>query len=288
MERKMHITINKLKICNFIFVIFLVFEISGAQKSGLIINGIDTLWINKKIGFDFISQSACTTWNALYPNNSCYMHFYLNFYQDPNAHYDLRVPLGYAITLGRINLDSVKQAVSDSIFSTKSIGKIDSVPPEFLSSYIGNCYILKTGIDSRPAYKIPVFAKIKILKVIVLDSTSHQIKMVFLWAYNDDGTRDLKTTGLDTFHLDTPTLIQQNSRFANSMNHTYPNQYVFKVIGDKFVLPRELVGKVKWLTVWDLKGRELGRIEVGNLNGNIDLKRFVKLSGGIGVVRLEK
>jgi len=48
----------------------------------------------------------------------------------------------------------------------------------------------------------------------------------------------------------------------------------FKVAGDRFVLPRELVGKVKWLTVWDLRGKRVGRIEVGNNNLFMELRRI--------------
>jgi hypothetical protein len=63
-----------------------------------------------------------------------------------------------------------------------------------------------------------------------------------------------------------------------------PSQYVFKVVGNRFVLPKELVGKVKSVTVWDLRGRWLGKVEVGD--GDLLLKMPRNLIGkGMFIVK---
>jgi hypothetical protein len=184
-----------------------------------------------------------------------------------------------------MNLDSIKTAPDDSIFTKQPNGHGDDIPVDSLSSRIGNVYLMKTATDPRTIYNRPFYAKIRILKFIVLDSALHQIKMVFLWVYNDSGLPDLTSASLDTFHLDGITPNQPNNRLANCVNRASPGQYVFKVLGDRFTLPQELVGRVKWLTVWDLRGKKVGRIEVGN-------ERILNLQGisrgnGIVVGRIE-
>jgi hypothetical protein len=178
-----------------------------------------------------------------------------------------------------MNLDSIKLAPADSIFTKQPNGHGDDIPADSLSSRIGNVYLMKTATDPRPAFNNAFYAKMRILKFNVVDSAQHQIKMVFLWAFNISGLPDLTTSGLDTFHLDGTTLDRPNNRLANSVNRVSTGQHVFKVVGDRFVLPQELVGRVKWLTVWDLRGKRVGRIEVGNSNPYLELPKDLRGKG---------
>jgi hypothetical protein len=101
--------------------------------------------------------------------------------------------------MGKKNLDSIVTAPSDSVFEAAPGTHVDSLFPDSLSSYIGNVYVIKTGEDPRDEY--PYYAKIKILDIIVHDLAENKIDMVFLWAANWSGLRDLATTNLDTFDL---------------------------------------------------------------------------------------
>jgi hypothetical protein len=65
---------------------------------------------------------------------------------------------------------------------------------------------------------------------------------------------------------------------ASDNSQLSTNQYVFKVLGNRFVLPRDLVGKVKWLTVWDLRGKRVGRVEVEN-ERVVELRELAKERG---------
>jgi hypothetical protein len=59
------------------------------------------------------------------------------------------------------------------------------------------------------------------------------------------------------------------------------------VVGDRFTVPQELVGSGVVLGVYDLRGKRLGRITVGNRK-TIDLGAIAgKGRGGIVVVRGE-
>jgi hypothetical protein len=249
-------------------------------EAGLILHGVDSLYIPRDIGFDFVMSSVCTTFS----NNSCFHHIEFTFY-DPD--YIIFITEGYGVKMGKMNLDSIKTAPADSIFQKNPFGRADGIMPDSLTSRVGNCYVIKTGRDPRPSINVPFFAKIKIIKFIVVDSAAHQIKMIFLWAYNSDALRDLTTKGLDTFHLETPTINQPNDRFVKSLNRSAPNQYVFKVVGDRFVLPQELVGKIQVVGIYDLAGRKLGKITFTPSTYVIDLSRIKGNSKGIVVVKLE-
>lgn len=135
-------------------------------EAGLIFSGLDTLDIPQEKGFDFVTQVACTSYFV----SSCVLHFNVVFYS-PNLKYTIFVDNGYSINKGKINLDSIKTAPNDSQF-TGSL-KVDSIPPDSLSSRIGNVYLLKTATDPRPVWNQPFYAKIKIIKFIVIDSASH-------------------------------------------------------------------------------------------------------------------
>jgi hypothetical protein len=251
------------------------------ELSGLILSGIDTFLTKNQLGFDFVTQENCTTFVNIAPY-TCVDHFriFLNTY---TLKYVVDVPLGYSIKMGKINLDSIKSAPQDSVFNKQQIGQVDSIPVDSLSSRVGSIYLMKTGPDPRDKY--PYYAKLKIIRFVVVDSAAHQIKMVFLWAANISGQHDLTTSGLDTFHLEPPTINQPNTLFVKGVNHAARNQYIFKVVGDKFIVPQELVGKIKWLTMWNMKGRKLGRIGIENQK-EIGVMRVTK-SKGVLVGRLE-
>jgi hypothetical protein len=188
--------------------------------------------------------------------------------------------------MGKINLDSVKFAPPDSILYQEPIGKIDSIPPDSLSSRIGNVYVFKTGTDPRPAWNMPFYAKIKILNLIVVDSASHSVKMAFLWAYNNSGTTDLRTSGLDTFHLDTVPTAIRSSTLASPRNSNLANpQNIFKVAGDFFNVPANLIGLKSHASVFDLSGRKLAEIPLGT-SKILDLRRY-GFSKGVLLVRIE-
>jgi hypothetical protein len=274
-----------------IFMLVQASAIHGKEKGGLILSGLDTLSTKNQKGFDFVTQTCCTTSINTAPY-ACVDHFLINVYLSVNNYLlslwpDNQNGPAYCINMGKMNFDSIKAAPADSIFTKQPNGHGDDIPVDSISSRIGNLYLMKTATDPRPIYDNPFYAKVRILKFVVLDSAQHQIKMVFLWAYNLSGLPDLTTSGLDTFHLDGTTLNQPNNRLANSMNRANAGQCVFKVVGDRFVLPQELVGKVKWLTVWDLRGKRVARIEVGNSNSNLELPKDLK-GKGIFVVKLER
>lgn len=204
----------------------------------------------------------------------------LNPFRDTTLHYDIVVPLGYAVKMGNINLDSIKVAPYDTIFQ-KSPGRADSIPPDSLLFRIGHSYIIKTGQDPRDQ-RIR-FAKIRILNFRVLDSANRRVEMRFLWACNVTGPRrELETSGLDTFNLNTPAIPRGGNAF-----HKTPVQTVFKVVGDRFVVPRELIGTGAYLTVYDLAGKRLGKVEVGS-KSQIDLSRIRGSKGGVRVLRINQ
>jgi hypothetical protein len=188
------------------------------EESGLILSGIDTLFINGYcFGFDFVLQRACTSAT----DNQCNAHFNVGWSTE-NAYLAWLMGQGLVSDLGKLNLDSIKAAPPDSLMKDDlglgQLYRIFRIVPDSLQKCVGNCYIMKTGVDPRPIWNRPFYAKIKIIKFIVVDSVTHAIRMVFLWAYQNSGTHDITTSGLDTFHLDTPTLNRPNSRFANSNN----------------------------------------------------------------------
>jgi hypothetical protein len=254
---------------NFKFVIFAIFIMSlsyGEEKSGLILFGIDTL--NSGKGFDFVFQRPCTSST----DPGCNPHF--KFFWD-NAYFTQIIGQGLVLDKGKMNLDSIKSAPPDSQMKDDlGLGQpymIFRIAPDSLEKCVGNVYILKTGTDPRSG--VPMRAKFKILGFDMINATTHEIKMRFLWAVNPSGMAGLTTSGLDTFKLETPTISQSNKLLAKSTMSLSIKQRVFKIVGDRFVLPRELIGKVKSLTVWDLRGRKLGKIDVGN--GKVELKRIL-------------
>ncbi len=241
---------------------------------GLIFHGVDTIYAPRECGFDFVTQVPCTNFVDVSPY-ACVNH--IKFYIDPLHNlYNFTVPLGYCLNMHKINLDSISSAPPDSVLYKQTLSFIDNIPVDSLSSRLGNVYILKTAVDPRQGYGYPLYAKIKLLKFIVVDSASHSVKMAFLWAYNDAGSHDLHTAGLDTFQLDS---VPTNTRNAQFSTYHAGAQYLFRIVGDRFIVPKDFSSAEFKLVVFDVRGKEIGRVA---LNGRriINLREYVN---GFGV-----
>lgn len=244
----------------------------------LTLSGTDTILTNYEYGFDFINQQACTTL-TYEPSYNCYNHFCFVFYPRIGQ-FDLAVDGGYGIQCGKINLDSIHTAPPDSTFKLSL--HIDSIPQDSLSSYVGNSYIIKTGVD--PRYSDIYFAKIRILGFRVINSATQTIEMRFLWACNVNSSRDIATSGLDTFNFSTVTIpfsAKQKSITISS------GQSVFKVVGDRLVVPKEIRCSAAYCSIYNLNGKMLGRMPITN-NSIIDLQGIRRVAKGVLVVKVEK
>jgi hypothetical protein len=240
----------------------ILFKAIAEKNAGMILNGVDTISTQQGAGyFDFITGNPCSTWGG--PNSPCVGHIGLQF-EDAEYLCYINDPGGLVKDMGKKNLDSIKSAPPDSLMSQDvgiGVGGIFLIRPDSLKKCVGNCYIIKTGIDPRPIWKLPLYAKIKILNFFIVDSANYNIKMSFLWVFNRSGPKDLTTSGLDTFHLvTTSSRPHTNQLVGNQFSRFTGGQYVFKVVGGRFVVPEELVNKVKFLEVFDLKGRVLEKI----------------------------
>jgi hypothetical protein len=272
---------NKFQYFIVLIMFFMISNILGKTDGGLILTGIDTL----RGGFDFVLQRPCTSSSDV----GCNAHFAFLWDGGYNGHLARLTGQGRMLDLGKLNLDSIKSAPADSVMKDDlGLGQpymFFKIAPDSLSKCIGNVYLLKTGNDPRPAWNRSVYAKIKIIKFIVLDSAQHQIKMVFLWAFNRSGYPDLTTAGLDTFHLNTPVVAQSPVFTANRISRSAGGQQVFKVVGDRFVVPAELSGPGIQLVIYDLKGKKVGKVAVGS-NRIIDL-RVCGSTRGVVVVKIQ-
>jgi hypothetical protein len=90
-------------------------------NAGLILSGIDTINTRNQVGFDFVTEQSCTVGIIMAPF-ACVNHFLFTF----NANkYDLAPDAqdgpAYCITVGNVNLDSIKAAPTDSVFSSQPI-----------------------------------------------------------------------------------------------------------------------------------------------------------------------
>jgi hypothetical protein len=128
--------------------------------------------------------------------------------------------------------------------------------------------------------------KMKILKFVVIDSAQHQVKMIFLWAYNNSGFHDLTTSGLDTFHLDGTAALPSNHPSASHANLSSVNKHFFTTTTAKFTLPQSLLNANTFVTIYDLSGKTLCRLAPGNI-GTIDLRRM-GTAGKVFLIRVQK
>jgi hypothetical protein len=244
----------------------------------LILTGVDTILTNHEYGFDFINEVACTTL-TYQPPYDCNNHFKFVYYP-MIGQFDLGVNNGYGIQCGKINLDSIRTAPPDSSF--KLLQHIDSIPQDSLSTYVGNSYIFKTGVD--PRYSSIFFAKIRILGFRVIDSATHRIEMRFLWACNVNSSRNISTSNLDTFHLNTNAI--SNGATRNPFVYS-SRQKVFKVVGDRFIVPKELAGASVNLSVFNVAGKRLGRLLIKEKRV-VDLKEIKEKNSGVIIVKIDR
>jgi hypothetical protein len=246
---------------------------------GLILTGLDSIYTKNQVGFDLNYEISCA--NAI-SSSSCFNHF--KFLVDAKSvseyNYQLTTPSGFAIRMYKMNLDSVKTAPADSIFSRSFVNYADTIAVDSLASRIGNVYLFRTDVDPRDGVRY--HAKIKILNIAVKDSAKHQVVFKFLYAVQIDGSIDLGTTNLDTFHLGPTSTINSIS----SLSSTSIRQSVFKVFGNTFVMPQELVETNAMLTLYDLKGRKLGILETQGQKV-VDVRNVAK-GNGVVVVRVGK
>jgi hypothetical protein len=235
-----------------------------------------------KFGFDFLDQVACTT-NGSY--KGCYTNFYII---GSSIATGLVSNNGYGANMGKVNLDSLKTAPADSIFA-KSPSTIDDIPFDSLPFRVGNSYWIKTGPDADGGQIL--FAKIRILSFPIMDSIKPETAMTFLYAVSPNGSRTCITSGLDTFHLPyypTGVLPPEASPSKKTPVFSSPGQLVFKVVGDRFFLPKELEGISGYLSVFSLAGRRLERVAFDGKTREINLSGVGKSANGAVVVRVER
>jgi hypothetical protein len=269
-----------------VLIMLSINNVTANEKAGLVIYGIDTLFINGYLfGFDFVMQRACTSST----DNQCNAHFNIGWSTE-NFYLAWIMGQGLALDLGKLNLDSIKAAPPDSLMKDNlglgQLFRIFRIAQDSLQNCLGNCYIIKTAIDPRPAIKVHFYSKFKILKIMVVDSTNHYIKMVLLWAYNSDALHDLTTSGIDTFHLETPTLNQSGRNLLRNEKYASMNQHAFKVVENDFRLPQAFLGKVKSFSIWNSQGKKLAQIKMDKTNLLIQMPKNLK-GKGLFILRAE-
>lgn len=233
-------------------IVAIIFIGFVSNVSALIYSGVATINTVNKLGFDFIDQVACTT-NGSY--NGCHTNFYI-------AGGGPWTPIisnnGYGAKMGQVNLDSLKTAPAATVFA-ETPGTIDDIPFDSLSFRVGCSYWIKTGPDDG----IIFYAKIRILSFPIMDSIKPETAMTFLYALNAAGLQTCVTSGLDTFHLPyypTGVLPPDAPSAHKTVAFSTPGQLVFKVAGDRFILPEELTGTSGYVSIFSLSGKNLGKI----------------------------
>jgi hypothetical protein len=273
---------------NIFLILFLTFVYTSAADNQklLIFSGVDTLnTLDFLDYFDFFLQRPCTS-QADYESQAFAEHLHFQWF---NEGYELIVSdVNYPCMkdLGKINLDSIKEAPPDSELVDNLGGglyRVFDVTPDSLKSLIGTSYIIKTRVD--PRYNRPFYTKIRIIDFDVKDSVNHIVEMIFVWAMQTRGTKDLLTSNLDTFDIPVP--IISNPKKNNFLSSNYfKSQIVFKTTSNRFVIPEELVGRVKYAEVYDLRGRLIKQLPITNGQGIINLKGISK-SYNVSVVKLK-
>jgi hypothetical protein len=98
------------------------------------------------------------------------------------------------------------------------------------------------------------------------------------------GSRDISTSGLDTFNFPTSTIplgtTQKTLAFSTG-------QRVFKVVGDKFIISQELIGSSAYCSIYNLNGKMVGRIPISN-KSKVDLRGIRGVAKGVLVVKVER
>jgi|GEM_PF-2997753 hypothetical protein len=263
-------------------IIFIGF---GSNASPIIFSGVSTMNTNNRLGFDFFHQVACST---IASYSGCYDNFYI-YGGGPLTVLETAGNSGYAAKIGQVNLDSMKTAPADSVFALSPLW-IDQIPFDSLPYRVGCSYWIKTSPDNIEGGQI-LFAKIRILSFPIMDSIKPETEMTFLYAVTPSGGRSCITSGLDTFHLPyypTGVLPPGASPGRTAPAFSSSGELVFKVAGNKFILPKELEGAGGYLTVFSLTGRRLERVAFDGKTREIRLSGAGRSANGAVVVRVER
>jgi hypothetical protein len=246
-------------------------QANGEPAAGLIRTGVDTTHyqlggVTKPYGMDFVLERPCST-AVEHDEGDCYPHFATLWY---GGCYDTRVE-GYGCRFkryGKINLDDITTVPPDSELvedAGQGIGVFMCAPPDSLADYIGNVYVMKSGID--PRRDIRIHAKIKVLDFWVIDDAHHEIAMVFLWAYNYAGYPDLTTDNVDTFtldyHVDTIPQATVGDWYSTAGGRQLRRAAGYRVVvGEegRISLPPGMLDGAETYAVFDARGRAVGKI----------------------------
>jgi len=238
----------------------------GEPLAGLKLSGTDTITFQREFGIDFVEKRACTTWSYS-ADYGCYNHIAFEYLGGPPSRYELGTKGGYGVPMGEQNVDSIADAPSDSVFSSYPLFLFEAIPRDSLAQYIGNVYVIKTGVDPRPTMGTPVYAKIKILDFTVRDAANHEIDMVFLWVANITGYKDLATGPLDMFTLDydvdtIPETTVSPQRLAARPNRLGGRGAYRVVVGEDGWLsfPSHVPRPGREVVVFDAAGRVVARL----------------------------
>ena len=266
-----------------LILLILIISMVGKATAANIYSGVATINTVNRLGFDFLAEVACTT-NGSY--NGCFTNFFI---VGSSIATGLTSNNGYGAKMGKVNLDSLKTAPADSIFA-KSPSTIDDILFDSLPFRVGYSYWIKTGPDAEDAGTI-LYAKIRVLSFPIMDSSKPETAMTFLYALNPFGQQTCATSGLDTFHLPyypTGVLPPGSSQAHKTIAFSSPGQQVFKVVGDRFVLPKDLEGISGYLSVFSLAGRRLERVAFDGKSKEINLSGAGRAASGAVVVRVER
>ena len=122
-------------------------------------------------------------------------------------------------------------------------------------------YVIKTGED--PRLERSVYAKIKILDIIVQNAAENKIDMVFLWALQYDGTKRLPTADLDTFDLGSGVTTVTRGGKANAPRAKREPGIKRVLIGNRIGISRDgMVFDVAGRAVREAKGLRPARARV--------------------------
>jgi hypothetical protein len=269
---------------NVFLLIILLFSISGFGESKIILlqNGIDTLQIPGNKGFDFLLGRVCKEVVNGGVNDSCFSHIEFRSF---NNYYKLNSNDGYALKMGKVNLDSIYNAPPDSVFLRNEIGVVDSFNSDSLIKSVGDVYILKTTVDPRKQYGL--YVKFKILGFKMIDCANRGVEMRFLWNANLSGLHDIGSyLPIDTFRLDTSGTHCVSLSFRNIFKKPAMREKAIKFVGFKNAVIKESMGGNMRLGVFDIRGKKQGEILLSN-NQIIGWRQFEK-SNGVYLLRLEK
>lgn len=229
----------------------------------ILFTGLDTLSAQSfREYFDFVLQRPCTSETDL---NSNQFYSHIRFGWDGPSTYVLvmeRSP-GRFKCYGKVNLDTIKQAPPDSELTEDNgaglwvVFRVPVTKLDSLKSLVGNTYVVKTATNPRDI--APMYAKIRLLKFIVKDSANCLVDMVFLWACDIDGRKNLTTQNLDTFNLATNVIDNHKKKWLFSTNNL---RNITKFTGERFIIPDKLIGCVNLAYVYDLNGRLLEKITI--------------------------